>query len=96
MAATFRGLGNRERANIESMKEMSSDRKLLQQQLSQTTAALSMLIQDKNQIQLKFDAAITKLNQLKGSYQKELESKIGNTVSEMQTERSIFATISKK
>ena len=55
-----------------------------------------MLIQDKNQIQLKFDAAITKLNQLKGSYQKELESKIGNTVSEMQTERSIFATISKK
>ena len=55
-----------------------------------------MLIQDKNQIQLKFDAAITELNQLKGSCQKELESTIGNTVSELQTESSILATIRKK
>ena len=78
------------------MKEMSHDRELLKQQLSQTTAALSMLIQDKNQTQLKFDAAITELNQLKGSCQKELESTIGNTVSELQTESSILATIRKK
>ena len=55
-----------------------------------------MLIQDKNQTQLKFDAAITELNQLKGSCQKELESTIGNTVSELQTESSILATIRKK
>ena len=87
---------NRERAKTESMKEMSHDRELLKQQLSQTTAALSMLIQDKNEIQLKFDAAITELNQLKGSYQQELELKIGNTARELQTERSILATIRNK
>jgi chromosome segregation ATPase len=87
---------NREKANMETMKQLSNDKDHLHQQLSQTTAALSMLIEDKNKIQKEFDAAIRELGQVKSSYQQELDSKIGNTVSELQTERSILATIRKK